>query len=231
MEIRRGPRHVRPTPDPARPAPRDGPIPPGAAAGRRWSCTRRWTASSPSRSGRLPEATGSAVRRQVTTSESTKTVGLTQRIIAEAGAARGATSSGTTRSSTPSASSSKGLLAPVHPPHAADYPEDIPRPRTAPGTASPRGPASSWSTPSSSPRPTVPRGINDLTDPRWKGKIGLAKPLFGTTATHAACLFAAWGEEKAKAFFGALKANDVRICLGQQGGRRRRSARASWRSA
>ncbi len=61
-----------------------------------------------------------------------------------------------------------------------------------------------------------PRSIRDLADPRWKGRIGLAKPLFGTTATHAACLFAAWGEERAKAFFDALKANDIRILSGNR---------------
>ncbi len=46
-----------------------------------------------------------------------------------------------------------------------------------------------------------PTSVYDMTDPKWRGKIGLAKPLFGTTATHAACLFAHLGEEKAKEFF------------------------------
>ena len=56
-----------------------------------------------------------------------------------------------------------------------------------------------------------PKSIFDLTDAKWKGKVGIAKPLFGTTATHAACLFAVLGETKAKAFFAALKANDVKV--------------------
>lgn len=62
-----------------------------------------------------------------------------------------------------------------------------------------------------------PQGIRDLVDPKWKGRIGLAKPLFGTTATHAACLFAVWGEDKAKEYFGKLKANRVRIYSGNKG--------------
>jgi iron(III) transport system substrate-binding protein len=51
------------------------------------------------------------------------------------------------------------------------------------------------------PEAARPNGIKDLLDPRWKGQIGIAKPLFGTTATQAACLFTAWGEEKAKSYF------------------------------
>jgi iron(III) transport system substrate-binding protein len=50
-----------------------------------------------------------------------------------------------------------------------------------------------------------PKSIRDLTDPQWR--CGIAKPLFGTTATHAACLFAAWDDQEAKDYFTALKVN------------------------
>jgi iron(III) transport system substrate-binding protein len=66
------------------------------------------------------------------------------------------------------------------------------------------------------PEADRPKGIRDLLDPKWKGKIGIAKPLFGTTATHAACLFAAWGDEEASRFFRALKANDMQILSGNK---------------
>lgn len=61
-----------------------------------------------------------------------------------------------------------------------------------------------------------PKSIYDLVDPKWRGRCGMAKPLFGTTATHAACLFAAWGEGRAKEFFKQLKANDVKILSGNK---------------
>ncbi len=61
-----------------------------------------------------------------------------------------------------------------------------------------------------------PKGITDLVAPKWKGRIGIAKPLFGTTATHAACLFAAWGDDKAATFFKSPKANDARILSGNK---------------
>jgi iron(III) transport system substrate-binding protein len=55
--------------------------------------------------------------------------------------------------------------------------------------------------------PERPRSIRDLADPRWRGRAGLAKPLFGTTATHAACLFAAWGAGPARSFFDQVHGN------------------------
>lgn len=57
------------------------------------------------------------------------------------------------------------------------------------------------------PEDARPDSIHDLTDVRWKGQVGIAKPLFGTTATHAAVLFSTWGEERATAFFQSLRQN------------------------
>jgi iron(III) transport system substrate-binding protein len=47
----------------------------------------------------------------------------------------------------------------------------------------------------------MPDSVLDLIDPQWKDRVGMAKPFFGTTATHAAVLFAAWGEPRARDFF------------------------------
>src|SRR5262249_29653341 len=56
-----------------------------------------------------------------------------------------------------------------------------------------------------------PKSIRDLANVRWKGKAAMANPLFGTTTMHVAALFALWGDEKARAFLGELKANDIRL--------------------
>jgi iron(III) transport system substrate-binding protein len=60
-----------------------------------------------------------------------------------------------------------------------------------------------------------PHSILALAEPQWRGQVGLAKPLFGTTATHAACLFAAWGDQRAREFFDQLKPN-VKIMGGNK---------------
>lgn len=62
----------------------------------------------------------------------------------------------------------------------------------------------------------MPDSVSSLADPKWKGQTGMAKPLFGTTATHAACLFATLGPEKARAFLQSLKDNDVQIQSGNK---------------
>ena len=61
-----------------------------------------------------------------------------------------------------------------------------------------------------------PKSILDLTDPKWKGRVAIAKPLFGTTATQAAALFAVLGPDAAKEFYRGLKANDVQVVAGNK---------------
>jgi iron(III) transport system substrate-binding protein len=61
-----------------------------------------------------------------------------------------------------------------------------------------------------------PKGLVDLLDPKWKGKLAIAKPQFGTTATQAAALFAALGPDAAKEFYRGLKANGVQVVAGNK---------------
>jgi iron(III) transport system substrate-binding protein len=61
-----------------------------------------------------------------------------------------------------------------------------------------------------------PTSIHDLAGAKWRGRTGIAKPLFGTTATHAACLFAALGDEAAREFFEDLQAGGVQIMAGNK---------------
>lgn len=61
-----------------------------------------------------------------------------------------------------------------------------------------------------------PSSVRDLADARFRGRCGLAKPLFGTTATHAACLFATWGTAAAEAFFEQADANGAQILPGNK---------------
>ncbi len=59
------------------------------------------------------------------------------------------------------------------------------------------------------------RSIFDLAE-RFTGQFAIAKPFFGTTATHAACLSAALGTAKAREFFAKLKANGANIVAGNK---------------
>jgi iron(III) transport system substrate-binding protein len=60
-----------------------------------------------------------------------------------------------------------------------------------------------------------PQGLADLLDDRWPAAtVGIANPLFGTTATQAAALYAQWGAERARTFYGNLHARGVRVVDG-----------------
>ncbi len=56
--------------------------------------------------------------------------------------------------------------------------------------------------------------ILDLASPWLRGKVAVANPLFGTTATHVAALFALWGPQEAQRFLLNLKANQARVVDG-----------------
>jgi iron(III) transport system substrate-binding protein len=52
-----------------------------------------------------------------------------------------------------------------------------------------------------------PSSVWDLLEPRFQGRASMANPLFGTTSMHAAALFQALGEERARQFFDQFIAN------------------------
>lgn len=56
-----------------------------------------------------------------------------------------------------------------------------------------------------------PRRLGDLFKPGLKGKIGLARPQFGTTRTHMAALLTEFGEQKYEEFVRSLKQNGARL--------------------
>jgi iron(III) transport system substrate-binding protein len=58
---------------------------------------------------------------------------------------------------------------------------------------------------------TVPTKLRDLTKEAYRGRVGMARPQFGTTRTHIAALVALHGEEAAREWMTAMKDNGVRI--------------------
>lgn len=61
------------------------------------------------------------------------------------------------------------------------------------------------------PDGAAPASVRDLADPRWRGQAAMANPLFGTTTMHVAALATAWGDDAARDFLRAVKANGTRI--------------------
>jgi iron(III) transport system substrate-binding protein len=146
--------------------------------------------------------------------ESTKTVGLTNLLVQEAGRPRCDVFWNNEILNTLRLEQ-KGLLAAYDSPAGAAYP------------AMYRSPDGYWYGFAARARVLIvntklvaegerPKSIYNLADEKWKGKIGIARPVAGTTATHVACLFAALGEKKAKAFLRRLKTNEIQILGGNK---------------
>ena len=62
--------------------------------------------------------------------------------------------------------------------------------------------------------PNPPRRLMDLTQPRFKGKIGISNPLFGSASDEAAALAVRWGIPKTLDYFRSLKKNGARVLPG-----------------
>lgn len=66
------------------------------------------------------------------------------------------------------------------------------------------------------PEKDRPRSLLDLTDARWRHRVVMAQPQYGTSATQVVCLFQVLGRERAKKFYLDLKANGVQIAPGNK---------------
>lgn len=108
-----------------------------------------------------------------------------------------------------------GVLEPYRSPAAADFPEAF------------RSPDGTWTAFAARARVILvnkdqvrgadyPTRLLELAAPRWAGKVAMAKPMHGTTATNAACLFEVIGADAAKAFYRGLKTNGVRLLPGNK---------------
>ncbi|MEW6746983.1 MAG: extracellular solute-binding protein [Planctomycetota bacterium] len=59
-----------------------------------------------------------------------------------------------------------------------------------------------------------PASLWDLTDPRFRGRCGMARPLAGTTLTHFTVLYDALGEARMREFLDGIVANEIVITTG-----------------
>ena len=98
------------------------------------------------------------------------------------------------------------------------------RPASAAGVPGPwRDPAGFWTGFGARARVIVyntqrvsqpPLTLAGLADPKWRGRVAMANPAFGTTAAHVAALAHAQGEDALLKLLAALKANGLRLVGG-----------------
>ena len=160
---------------------------------------------------RFEEETGIRVLAVFDT-EAQKTTGLYQRILAESNNPRADVFWNSEVARTLQLVR-EGVLAPYKPPAASDIPAYL------------RGKGDLWTGFAVRARVLIynrerlgdlppPRSIADLAAPRFRGQAAIARPLFGTTATHAGALHAVLGEAGMKQYFHSLVDNQARVVEG-----------------
>lgn len=108
----------------------------------------------------------------------------------------------------------QGLLEPYESPSAVDIPAQFRSPEHYWTGFAARGRIMIYNTNAVQDPVVRPTSIFALAMPRWRGKGTLANPLFGTTGTHVAALFARLGPEEAKRRLLEIRDNETVISAG-----------------
>lgn len=153
-------------------------------------------------------ATGITVKAVYDT-ETTKTVGLVNRLLAEKGRAQ-ADVFWNNEVSRSILLKERGVLTPYISPNSVDKP-DIYKDADGYWTGfSGRARVLIYNTKYVKPE-EAPKTLQDLADPKWRDRVGIANPLAGTTGAHVASLFALWGTDQAEKYFQSLKDNGLKV--------------------
>jgi iron(III) transport system substrate-binding protein len=166
---------------------------------------------------RFEDETGLVVRAEFDT-EATKTIGLVGRIRAERNRVRCDVFWNNEIANTV-ALAEDGLLAPYDSPSAADIPAAFRDSEHRWTGFAARARVFIVNTELVSPADLASiRGMWDLLEPRWAGKVGMARPLTGTTLTHMTALYGVLGDERAEEYLTRIKAANGRGELDLTGG-------------
>jgi len=144
--------------------------------------------------------------------EATKTTGLVQRLRAEADhpAADVFWSSECFQTI---ALAQEGLLAPYHGPAVRGWPAQFADPNARWYAFGLRMRVIAWDA-RRVKSSEAPRKLEDLMEAKWKGRIVMANPAFGTTRGDVSSWFAHYGPDRAKEILRGLAANGVRLVQG-----------------
>lgn len=159
------------------------------------------------------EASSGVKVRLVTDTEATKTTGLIERLLSEKDAPRADVWWSSEALGTATLAR-QGLLEPFATKSEAEIPGGWPATlrcenRTWYGFAQ-RARVIVYNTSRLNER-DVPRTLRALTEERWRGRVAIARPQFGTTRSHIAALVAMHGEQATRAWATAMLAADVKL--------------------
>jgi len=107
----------------------------------------------------------------------------------------------------------EGLLAPYDGKEVRSWPTQFADPQRRWYAFALRGRVIGYNTKRLSPA-DAPKTLEDLLQPKWTGRIVMARPQFGTTGGDVASWFAHYGHDRARAILRGLRDNDVRLVDG-----------------